>query len=295
MDKGFSDSFLTVFLCHRGLYPHAQSLPPDDEHPPILPPLRSEIPLGQDIPAEPPAFSLPPSDDAQHIGSHEDSSRFAPSVLGDSAARQTPGFTSHMADYNTPENASGPAFAAPPFVPAAPPLQPSHPLTTHPFGDDRMFYRNDELAEHARMLPQHNAPAASFRPSPVQPHVHDDDGNMNLPDQPGRDDHVMTQRPPVDAYERIISLGGQPSGDIRALPQDVSVPVVPYESTQALERPQNLSPGAGPSSSALNECRLCPKSFKRKHDLRRHVAVYHENVSQNFRFASVRFSFEACF
>lgn len=78
--------------------------------------------------------------------------------------------------------------------------------------------------------------------------------------------------------ERIFSLLDQRSRE-HVFPQHRALQIAELSKIGQTPEPKRIVSLDRPKSSGWFECLMCPKSFKRKHDLRRHISICHENVS----------------
>lgn len=281
MNNDLSSSLFLEFLRQRGLYSDIQSVSPGASTSPTLPPLHVFQNLRQGHPESPSqrskTFNLPFSNPAELAvvdrGSEFKSGQSSTESSTDTF--QAPRPYSSLSNQQLPYFCSGPAsqdtFAIPAVSTQHLHLTHSNQVKgVHAIPSERIL----ALPSRARdaLLPPED-PAASFRSTATMPSQDNSDLSLQLPASSQRDDRAE--------IERIITLpdrSPEKADEDRPFPLPIN-PAVPLDKEIGKREMSTLDNG---TSTGLNECSLCPKSFKRKHDLRRHVAVYHQNVSRVF-------------
>lgn len=263
----FLPSFETV-VRQRGLSSYERATPVDIDADvrPILPPLRFDNHSLYETEApqqRPPPFSSQLTHNPC-VEAFDGSPSIAHPLQPDSVSQQAPSIASCLPQKVHFDDARSLPFNVP--VIRANSNQPAYrkdekrflltaPAPDYPASDDRII-----------ALPRGNVPPAPFE---VLRRL----GSESVPFSSAR------TRDPNENDEHILSLYEKRPRE-QVLPQHRALQFAEKsKNSQSPEPNRFVSNTVRPSASGWFECLMCPKSFKRKHDLRRHISICHENVS----------------
>lgn len=274
MNNNLSSSFFLEFLRKRGLYTDVKSVSPGPSTTsPTLPPLHFFQNLRQKHPESPSqrskTFNLPFYSPAQSaVVDHGSEFKLGQSSMQSiTSALQAPRPCSSISNQKLPYFCSGSASQDAVVIPTVPTqflhlAYSSYVEGMHAVPSERILTLPIPAGD-ARIPPEDSV--ASFRTIANMPSQDNFDHQIQLP--------ALSQREDQAKSEQILTHPGRPS--------EQSDEDLPFPNLIGRTERSTLDTGV---PTGLNECNLCPKGFKRKHDLRRHVAVYHQNVSRIFHY-----------